>query len=158
LRAHAIGRAAAVIERDADVIAAELARSLAPAAQTWAHDVALVFVGRDRESTTGDPVFTRYRAERAVSTLGPPLARALASLAPPSSLGPSQLTPAARALVRAAAEANAVFNPDALSLPLARAAVATLVELLFGLSVAPLRTTRTPGLVRELNAFAAALE
>jgi GTP-binding protein EngB required for normal cell division len=158
LRAHAIGRAAATIERNADDVAAELARSLAPSAQAWGRDLALVFVGRDRESATRDTVLTRYRAERAVAAVAPALARALASLAPESSLGPSQLAPAARTLVRAAAEASDAPEPDALLTPLARAAVATLVERLFALSVAPAPKALAQGFVRELTAFTEALQ
>jgi small GTP-binding protein len=157
-RAHSIGRAAATIERDANAVAAELARSLAPSAQEWGRDLAVVFVGRDRESTNRGGILARYRAERAVAAMAPPLARALASLAPESSLGPSQLAPAARTLVRAAAEASEASDPDALLLPLARAAVATLVERLFALSIAPAPRARAQGLLRELTAFTEALQ
>jgi small GTP-binding protein len=156
-RTHGIGQLAAKIERDADAVAAELAGVLKPSAEAWARDLSLVFVGRDREHATRDPVLQRYRVERAVATLGPPLARALASLAPESSLGPSELVPVARALVRAATGASEAPEPDGLLLPLARAAVATLVERLFALSIAPAPVTRAAGLVRELRAFSSAV-
>jgi hypothetical protein len=84
------------------------------------------------------------------------LSRALASLAGDAGLGPAQLAPAARSLVRAAAAARP--DPDALLAPLARAAVATLVEQLFALSVAPAPSAKAAGVLRELRAFAAALE
>jgi len=157
-RAHAIGQAAASIERDADSVAADLARSLGPSAQAWGQDLALVFVGRDRQSAARDPSLIRYRVERAVAALAQPLARALSSLAPQAGLGPAQLAPAARTLVRAAAEASEDADPEALLLPLARASVATLVDHLFALSVRPTPATRAAGLVRELAAFAAALD
>jgi GTP-binding protein EngB required for normal cell division len=157
-RAQAIGQRAAAIERDADAVAAALARSLGASAQAWQRDLALVFVGRDRESRARDPFTARYRIERAVAAVAPPLARALASLAPEAHLGPSQLNPTARSLVRAAAEASTEPDPAALLEPLARAAVATFVEHLFALSVAPAPPTHAAGLVRELAAFASALE
>jgi cellulose synthase operon protein C len=157
-RAQESGQAAATIERDAEAVGAELAQSLSPAAQAWGRDLALVFVGRDRESGTRDPVLTRYRVERAVATMAMPLAHALAALAHESTLGPSQLAPVTRALVRAAAESSDAPEPEAILAPLARAAVATLVDRLFALSVAPAPATRAAGVVRELEALAAALE
>jgi GTP-binding protein EngB required for normal cell division len=155
-RAHAVGQATAKIERDADVVAEHLAASLAPHAQAWASDLELVYVGRDRASARTDPVLARYRVDRALAALAPPLARALASLAPEAALSPSQLAPLARALVRAAASA-ASPDPESLLPPLSRAAVATLVDHLFAVSVASPQPTRTQGLLRELDALAAAL-
>jgi hypothetical protein len=155
-RAHAVGQATAKLERDADAVAEHLAASLAPHAEAWARDLELVYVGRDRASTRTDPVLARYRVDRAMAALTPPLARALASLAPQASLSPSQLAPFARALVRAAASA-ASPDPESLLPPLSRAAVATLVDQLFALSVSPPLPTRAPGLLRELDALALAL-
>jgi small GTP-binding protein len=157
-RAHAIGQAAAAIERDADSVAADLAGSLDSSAKAWGRDLALVFVGRDRESATRDPSLVRYRVERAVAALAPPLAHALSSLSPEGASGPSRFSAVARALVRAAAEASQAPDPEALLLPLARAAVATLVDHLFAQSVTPAPTTIAAGLARELAVFAAALE
>jgi small GTP-binding protein len=157
-RAHAIGHQAATIERDAHSIAEGLARSLAPAAEVWGRDLSLVFVGRDPETATRDPVLGQYRAERAVATLAPPLAHALAALAPAAESTASQLAPTARTLVRAAAEASDAADSQTLLLPLARAAVATLIDRLFALSVAPVSRATAAGLVRELQAFGAALE
>jgi len=156
-RAHALGQAAAKIERDADAIAAQLSKSLGAAAEAWRRDLALVYVGRDREIAERDAVLARYRVERALAAIAPPLSRGLAALADDPTLGPGQLAPAARALVRAAAAASPP-DPDALLPPLARAAVATLVEQLFALSVPPAPSTRAAGLLRELHAFAAALD
>jgi small GTP-binding protein len=157
-RAHAIGQGAAVIERDADRIAQELAQALAPSGQSWARDLALVFIGRDQKSAARDPVLARYRVERAVASLASPMARALSSLAPEGSLGPSQLAPVARTLVRAAAEASEASDPDALLRPLARAAVAALVDQLFALSMAPAPKAGAAGLLRELSALTRALQ
>jgi GTP-binding protein EngB required for normal cell division len=155
-RAHAVGQAAAKIERDADALAEHLAKSLVPHAEAWARDLELVYVGRDRANRESDPVLARYRVERALASFAPPLARALASLAPEASLSPAQLAPYARALVRAGASASRA-DPEALLPPLARSAVATLVDQLFALGVAPAQPARAPGLLRELNALAAAL-
>jgi hypothetical protein len=115
-----------------------------------------VYVGRDRTSATRDPVLGRYGVERACSTLALPIARALASLAPEASLTPAHLAPLARALVRAAASA-APPQIDALLDPLSCAAVATLVEHLFALSVPPPAPSRAAGQLRELHAIASVL-
>ena len=157
-RAHAIGRAAAAIERDSDTVAQDLARSLSAPAKAWGRDFSLVFVGRDRDAAARDPLLVRYRVERAVVALAPPLAHALSSLAPEGVSAPSRFAAVARTLVRAAAEASGAHEPDLMLLPLARAAVATLVDQLFAQSVSPPAATRAAGLVRELTAFAAALE
>jgi small GTP-binding protein len=154
-QAQAVGQAAARVERDAETIAAHLARSLEPVAQAWAGDLELVFVGRDRSSAEADPVLTRYRIDRAVASLAPPLARALASLVL-DSLSPAELAPFARALVRAAASSSRP-EPEFLLPPLARAAVATLVEQLFARSVASPRISQAEGLLRELDAIRRAL-
>jgi hypothetical protein len=58
--------------------------------------------------------------------------------------------------VRAAAGASPP-EPEALLVPLSRAAVSTLVELLFALSVASPPELHTAGLLRELRAFSQAL-
>jgi GTP-binding protein EngB required for normal cell division len=155
-RGKAIGQATAKLERDADAVAEHLATSLAPHAKAWASDLELVHVGRDRADARADPMLARYRVDRALAALAPPLARALASLAPEAALSPSQIAPFARALVRAAAAA-APGDPEELLPPLARAAVTTLVDQLFALSVAAPGPTRAPGLLRELNALATAL-
>jgi hypothetical protein len=152
---HAVRQAAAQIERDAAEIARELARSLAPAADAWQRDLALVYVGRERASAHADPVLARYAADRALDSLAPPLARALSSLAPAAALPPAQLAPLARALVRAVASTSS--DAETLLPALAEAAVATLVEHLFGQSVAPAPTSRAAGLLRELRALAAVL-
>jgi small GTP-binding protein len=155
-RAHAMGQAAAGIERRAEIVSDQLGRSLGPAAEAWRRDLALVFVGRDPEAAERDPVLARYRVERALALVAPPLTLAMAALVPEAPLSAPALAPIARALVRSAAGASAP-DPDALLPPLARAAVATLVEHLFALSVAPAPSAGVPGIVRELRAFAQAL-
>jgi GTP-binding protein EngB required for normal cell division len=156
-RARAVGQAAVRVERDADSIAENLAKSLGPNAEAWARDLELVFIGRDRAAATTDPVLARYRVDRALATLAAPLARALASLVPEAALSPAQLTPFTRALVRAAAS-SAPPEPEAHHPPLARAAVATLIEQLFTLSVAPPQPSPALGQQRELHALGAALD
>jgi GTP-binding protein EngB required for normal cell division len=155
-QAHAVRQAAARVERDADEVSEALAKSLEPHAQRWARDLALVFVGRDRASLAADPVLGRYRVDRALAALAPALARALASLVPEARLTPAQLAPVARALVHATVSAAAP-TPDAVLPPLARAAVATLVEQLFAPPASPDAPTRTVAMLRELTALAKAL-
>jgi small GTP-binding protein len=157
-RAHAIGQAAVAIERDAASVAADLAASLRPSAKGLGRDLALVFVGRDRESVARDPLLGRYRVERAVAALAPPLALALSSIAPEGASGPARFGAVARTIVRAAAEASEASDPEELLSSLARAAVATLIDQLFAQSVFHAPPTRAAGLVRELTALAAALE
>jgi GTP-binding protein EngB required for normal cell division len=172
-RASAIGQAAARVERDAGAISEQLAQSLAPHAVAWSHDLELVHVGRDLASARADPLLASYRVDRALAALAPPLSRALASLVPEASLSPSQLAPLARALVRAAASASE-DEAESLLPPLARAAVGTLVEHLFTLSLPaggpeesgpaqeggnrwPTSGLRGPAILRELRAIEAAL-
>lgn len=156
--AHIIGQTASAIERDAEAVAAELSRSLSASGQAWGRDLGLVFVGRDSRSLTNNPVLARYRVDRALSVLAPPLAHAMASLAREPTLGPSQWAQPARSLVRAVAEATEGTHEEAILAPLARAAVATLIDHLFAHSVAPRPSAGPAGLLRELEAFAAALE
>lgn len=155
--ARQVAKLASKIERTQDTLAGELATALKPAAERWAADMALVFVGRDRDAAEHDPVLARYRTDRAIATLAPPLARSLSALAPEASLTPAQLAPVARTLVRAAASAA---SPDADSLlpPLSGAAIATLVEQLFAQSVAPAPQAGSQGVLRELHALAASLD
>jgi GTP-binding protein EngB required for normal cell division len=156
-RARSIAQAAARIERDAASVAARLATSLQPAADAWRRDLALVHLGRDRDAALRDPLLARYRVERALAVLAPPLTRALASLVPEAGLSPGQIAPSARAVTRGAA---GLVDPETEALlgPLAEAAVSTLVEQLFTLSVAPAPPPRAEGLLRELRALESALQ
>lgn len=155
-RAREAGVAAAALEADQAEVAAKLSRSLAPHAVQWRRDIELVFVGRDRESAARDPLLARYRVDRALTTLASPLARALASLAPPGSVAPSEMESAARAIVRAAAYGSAVPGDDTLA-AIAGAAVATLIDELFARSAPPASPRNAAGVLRELGAFARAL-
>jgi GTP-binding protein EngB required for normal cell division len=157
-RADEAARAGAALERDAPTVAGQLAQSLTAPAQAWAGDLALVFVGRNPESAARDAVVARYRVERAVATLGPPLAQAMAAMAPPDALVPAQVAPVARALVRATVDASPARDVDAILRPLARAAVDSLVERLFTLSAPPAAPAQAEGLVHELTALSNALK
>ena len=155
-RAHAIGQTAAKIERNVEGLARELATALRPSAEAWRRDLEVVYIGRDQASASADPVLARYRVERALDALGLPLARALASLAPEASLRAADLSPLARALVRAAAAASPADLTVLLD-SLAHAAIATLVERLFSATVPPAPSRETAGSLRELKAFATLL-
>jgi GTP-binding protein EngB required for normal cell division len=156
-RAHAAARAATRVERDADGIAERLSESLSPQEAAWRVDLELVFIGRDREAAGRDPVLARYRVDRAIAAIAPALSRALSAIVPEVDLAPGRLAPLARAVVRAAAWSA----PDAASGILgatAQAAVATLVEHLLAMSLSPPPSTVAAGVLRELDAFRAALE
>jgi GTP-binding protein EngB required for normal cell division len=154
--AHAAARAASRVERDADALAERLAASLTPQAASWTRDLELVFIGRDPELAARDPVLARYRVDRAVAAFGPSLARALSAIVPEVDLAPARLTPSVRAVVRAAAW-SAADDAAPLLLATARAAVATLVEQLFALSVPPPPVAGATGVLRELEAIRVAL-
>jgi GTP-binding protein EngB required for normal cell division len=155
-RAHAAARAATRVERDADVLADRLATSLSPQSAAWARDLDLVFVGRDPETAARDPVLARYRVDRAVAAIAPALARALSAIVPDIDLAPARLASPARAAVRGAAWSAPTDGATMLS-AIAQTAVATLVEHLLGMSVAPPPSTVAAGVLRELSAFRAAL-
>jgi small GTP-binding protein len=155
-QAVAVGQLAARIERGQDGLAEQLGKSLAPSAEAYTKDLSLVFVGRDPDAASRDPVLARYKVDRAVAALAPPLSRALASLAPEAALSPAQLAPSARALVRAAAAAS-LGTDEAPLLAIARAAVSTLVEQLFALSTAPAPSASVGARLAELKALAGAL-
>ena len=154
-RAHAVSQAAARIERDAEESAVRLAASLGTAGAAWERDLAVVFTGRDADTVAGDHVLARYRVDRALAHLATPLANALASIAPEAAIAPAALLPLARAIVRGAVAAQP--DADAVALPIARAAIASLVDHLFALAVAQPQARRAAGLLRELAALEAAL-
>ncbi len=114
-RAHEAAHDATRVERDTDSLAERLAASLAPSAEEWTRDLELVFIGRDPEAATRDPVLARYRVDRAVAALAPALARALSAIVPAVDLPPARIATHARAVVRAAAwcapaEASAMLS------------------------------------------------
>jgi hypothetical protein len=85
------------------------------------------------------------------------LSRALASLAPEVCVPPARIEPTARAIVRAAAS-SAPPEIDKLLSAIGHASVAQFIELLFALSIPAASQTIAEGVLRELRAFAAALE
>ncbi len=153
-RAKRLSAAAALLDREIDKGADRIAAALAPAAEARRSDLALIVTGRDARATAGDPQLTRYRADRALVRLAPPLARSLAELAPPEDVGVEELLPMARALVRG----FAAGGDDAPLSGLARAAAASLVEHLGALAVLPPSPRHARGRVRELDALAGALD
>jgi cellulose synthase operon protein C len=155
-RAHAAAHAATRIERDAEAIAERLWASLSTQEAAWRRDLEIVFIGRDREVAERDPVLARYRVDRAMAALAPALSRALSAIAPEVDLPPTRLAPLARAVVRTAAWSAGGDAPDGLRAA-AQAAVATLVEQLLAMSVAPAPSNAAAGVMRELRAFRGAL-
>lgn len=164
-RTHAqeLALRAAKLEREAEEASQMLAGALGVPSAEWKRDLDVVVTGRDKQQVETDPVLARYRVDRAASRLAPPLARVLASLAKggPSQPGPEvtgatsdDLLPLARAIVRTFAAAGG--KPDALA-PLARSAIASLVDHLLELAVAPPEGGQAEGRVAELVALREAL-
>ncbi len=146
---HALGQTASRLEADAERLAEGLARSLAPHVEAWRRDVALV--GGRRDGIEAGQLLLRYRVDRALTLLVPPLVEGLRGLAPEGD-DPSSL---ARAVVRTAA---LMMEPlDGSWVPAARAALATLAERLFVLAAAKGPPAPSRGLLCELGAFAEAL-
>jgi small GTP-binding protein len=153
-RARRLSSAAAKLDHDLDDATEKLATALGPSAEARKRDIELVVTGRDARAAAGDPQLARYRADRALVRLAPPLAEALAALASAEDLSAEDLLPMARALVRGFA-AN-VDDPPVSGL--ARASASTLVEHLGALAVLPAAPPRAKGRARELAALARALE
>jgi small GTP-binding protein len=154
-RAQTLAVRAAKLEREADEAAQIVAGALAPAAAEWRRDLEVVVTGRDAQQAEADPVLARYRVDRAVSRLAIPLARVLASVAQEGDgAAERDLAPIARAVVRTFAAAGG--RAEAL-VPLTRAAIASLVEHLQELAVAPPERGRAEGRVAEFEALLAAL-
>jgi hypothetical protein len=141
------------LDRDEDRAAQSLESALTPVGAAWQKEIDLVVTGRDAKTTAGDPLFARYRTERALALVAPSLAEAMAKLAATSTLTAIELTPVARALVRAYV-ARGGAAPMAL---LGRAAAAALVDHLGALAVSPQVAGVGSGRVRELMALADAL-
>lgn len=154
-RAREVTHAAGALEARSDDLAANLAESLEPHAQSWARDADLIFVGRSGEASR-DPAIMRYRVDRALAALAPALTRALASLAPEAGVAPADLLPGVRSIVRAAVEASP-FDAGAIVRAMARAGIAMLVDGLFAASTAARVARPAEGVVCELRAFAAVL-
>ena len=153
-RTQALARAAAKIDRDGEDAAKKLAQSLEGAAKAWERDLDVVVTGLDREAAAADPILARYRVDRALAHLAPALASGLAALAEGTALTPPDLLPLARTLVRQ----TAFFEVGTrAATPLARAALASLVEYLSALAIVAPHATRAGGLRTELTALAEAL-
>lgn len=153
---------AAALEREAETTAQIVAGALTTAAAAWHEDLDVIVTGRDRVQAESDPILVRYRVDRAVARLSEPLARVLASVArgqgttaDVEGAREADLAPIARTVTRAFAAAG---GRPASVLPLTRAAVASLVEHLMELAVAPPERGAAGGRVAELEAIAAALE
>jgi GTP-binding protein EngB required for normal cell division len=160
-RAHRAARAAAALEQDFDATEARVASALEGPSLTWARDLAMVFVARDPSNASHaarDPVLARYRIDRALTLLAPVLVRQLADLSL-GAMNAVDLVPVARAIVRtaAAAASDADEAPQAVR-AICRASVATLVERLFARAAASPPDARAGGPLRELRAFAQALQ
>ncbi len=153
-RVEAMGRAAARIDRDPETIATRIAEGTLRQAEAWKSDLALVVAGRSQDGLADDLSLQRYRVERALAHFSRPLAQALAGAADGSGVSPADLAPLTRASIRAFAS---VADEAAPVLPLARSAVASLVEHLASAAASPPPPARAAGLVGELAAFADAL-
>jgi small GTP-binding protein len=156
-RAKELSLRAAKLEREADEAAQVVAGALSAPAAEWKRDLDVVVTGRDADQSKTDPILARYRVDRAASRLAAPLAKVLASVASnPPFAGATEhdLAPMARAVVRTFAAAGG--RADAL-VPLTRSAIASLVEHLQELAVAPPERGRAEGRVAELEALLAAL-
>jgi small GTP-binding protein len=152
-RAQRWSHAAATLDGDLDAAEAALTAALEPAADARKRDLDLAVTGREARTTAADPLLARYRADRALVRLAPPLAHALSRLTPSADVAARDIVPASRALVRGFAAAGG--DPPVSAL--ARAAAATLVEHLGALAVLPPAPSRAEGRVRELVALANAL-
>jgi small GTP-binding protein len=150
---RALARAAAHIEAEEDALAARIAESLAPVEAGLERDMGLVLAGRDAESAARDPALARYRSNRAVAEITPALLAELGRRVPEV---PSDIDASLRALVRGACSCLEPASGIPL-VGLARAALATCVERLLSLASAPPPAENAAGVVRELDALAAAL-
>ena len=161
--ARARALVAARIEGDAGDVAASIAGFLEPLTQAWQRDLDVIVTGRDADAARSDAVLARYRAERAVAHLSGPLAQALANVTKDARTTPDDFAAASRAVVRAAAGAwtGAAPKRDAVAespaLPIARAAVATAIEVLLGGANATLEPSPAAAIGRELAAVSRAL-
>ncbi len=150
-RVEALGHAAARIDRDAEGVATRIAEGLALQATAWKSELSIVVAGRNPDGLATDISLQRYRVERALALLARPLAHALAGAADGSGIAPADLSPIARASVRAFAS---IAGEGAPLLPLARSAVASLVDVLASAAASPSAPPRAAGLVGELTSFA----
>ncbi len=152
---------AAKLERELDEAAQIVAGALGAAAADWKRDLDVVVTGRDALQADVDPVLVRYRIDRAMTHLAPPLARVLASLTTSGSLegdrdgvAERELHPMVRAVVRTFA---ATGGQSSDLVPLTRSAVASVVDHLLEFSTSHAVPRAVEGRVAELEAFALVL-
>jgi hypothetical protein len=157
-RAHRFALAAARIDRGSADAAKSLAASLLPAIAAWQNDLTMVVTGRDAQTAAASAAFDRYRADRVLAHLSQPLALALAGLADGTGLTPTDLASTARAIARPFGFFRTIGDPkDTVAEPMARAAVATLLDLLVARSVIEPTPRTAGGRARELASFDEAL-
>lgn len=161
-RSHALAQRAGNVERESDEIAQVITGALGPSATAWRRDIDVLAVGRDRAQAERDPMLVRYKVDRAVTHLAPPLARVLASLASPEDAESAPLEGAAehdwRAIAQALVRTFTLAGGTGAELrPLAESAVASLADRLLELAVAPPDRGRAEGRAAELEAIGQAL-
>ncbi len=155
-RAKSFATAAAHLDRDAEEATRRLSETLAPSLLAWRRDMELVVTGRDRQVAAADPLVARYRVERCLAHVAPPLAAGLVELAAGATVTTLELLPLARTLVRTAGFADAA-GAELDGPSLARAAVASLVEHLSARATAKETADPAAGLEEELAALEKAL-
>jgi hypothetical protein len=112
-----------------------------------------VATGRDAKTAAADPLFARYRAERALVVVAAPLAAVMAKLVGSARVSADDLTPVARALVRAFVARSG--SPSMANL--APAAVSALLDHLGSVALVDAGPDVGTGRVRELMALSDAL-
>lgn len=150
------------IEETAADVAQQVEGALTPATRLWARDAEIVATGRPRAyaDSAGEAAEQRYRVDRALAHLTPPLTRSLAALAVPEGVAAegavdaARWAPLARALVAGCSE-TAGTSLDAAAL--GRAAVRTLLDTLTEVARSQAVGDPPAWRLRELDAFAAAL-
>jgi hypothetical protein len=156
-RARDRAQAAARLDAQIDDLSAKIAASLARAAGDWAHDLGVIATGRDRSAVARDVGLQRYRVERALARLAPPLASALAALVQGGVTAEADVAPMVRALVRSYAACTEGPPNEAAVVALARSAIASLVERLGAQGLAPQTKPTEAGRMAELASLAEAL-
>jgi small GTP-binding protein len=129
-RARERAQIAARLDAQIDDLGAKLAAGLSKAASEWSHDLGVIATGRDRSTVARDVALQRYRVERALARLAPPLASGLAALVQGGATAEVDVAPMVRALVRSYAACTQGPPDEAALIALSRSAIASLVERL----------------------------
>lgn len=157
-RSHRFAVTAARLEQESAQAAASIAKSLATPVAAWRADLAMVVIGKDSRDVAASASLDRYRADRLLAHVTRPLAFALAGLAEGTGVTPAELAPMARAIARPFSYfRHSIDSDDAVAEPLARAGVATLVDLLMARGASPPTTRAAQGRSLELASFDEAL-